>query len=203
MLAKAIQLHSNSTLLERIKLKRHFYTQSNSLVQWLYTTWRYMPLNLSAPEYIIKQIITYQTFRSMNYQTRITYYNLQTTLKHQIYGTIKSLQAMTYFFKTRRMPTASLVSWNYFTKGVCMYACIYICLSAPKWANLLLWSMKAACIQTIKANQSLNYTHTQVSSASKASFLHQSKTRYSDRPQTSRPAFLVGFSGVIQPKTVH
>ena len=31
-------------------------------------------------------------------------------------------------------------------------------------------------------------------------FLSQSKTRRSDRPQTSKPAFLVDSSGILQPK---
>ena len=60
-------------------------------------------------------------------------------------------------------------------------------------------SLKAACIQTIKAKQSLYYTHTQVSSASKVDF-SQSKTGCSDCPQTSRPAFLVNYSGILQAK---
>ena len=55
-------------------------------------------------------------------------------------------------------------------------------------------------IQTIEAKQSLYYTHAQVSSASKMGFFPQSKTWCSNLPQTSRLAFLVDFSGILQPK---
>jgi len=34
-------------------------------------------------------------------------------------------------------------------------------------------------------------------------FLSQSKTRRSDHPQTSKPAFLVDFSVILQPKKQH
>jgi len=51
---------------------------------------------------------------------------------------------------------------------VCMYVCMYICLSfCTHVSKPFTWR---ACIQTIKAKQSLYYTHAQVSSALKVSF---------------------------------
>ena len=121
-----------------------------------------------------------------------------------------------------------LVSWNYFTKNVCVYVCMYcmyvcmnvcmyvcmyvrmhvcmyvcmyvifVCLSASTWANLL--SMEVACRKAIKAKQS---TYAQVSSALKVGFFPESKTWNSDRSQTLRLAFLVNFSGVLQLKTLY
>ena len=102
------------------------------------------------------------------------------------HGMIKS--ASLIFFKTRCAPTAGcrlavgthLVSWNCFTKSVCvcvcMYVCMYICLSfCTHVSKPFTWSLKAACIQTIKAKQSLYYTHTQVSSPPKACFFPNRK----------------------------
>ena len=89
------------------------------------------------------------------------------------------------------------VSWNYFTKSVHVFVCMYICLSFRVHVSKpFAWSLKAACMQTIKAKQSLYYTHAQVSSPSKACFFPNQKPD----PQTSKPAFPDNFSGVIQPK---
>ena len=53
----------------------------------------------------------------------------------------------------------------------------------------------------MKAKQSLYYTYTQVSSASKGvCVFFQSKIQHSNLPQISNPAFLVDFSGIPQPK---
>jgi len=103
---------------------------------------------------------------------------------------------------TRRAPTAGhrpavgarLVSWNCFTISVCvyvcMYVCMYICLSVYVCMYVCMyiclsfrthvskpftWSLKAACMQTINAKQSLYYTHAQVSSASKVCFFPNRK----------------------------
>ena len=59
------------------------------------------------------------------------------------------------------------------------------------------WSLKTACMQTIKAKQSLYYTHAQVSSPSKACFFLNWKPGVSTIP---KPAFLVDFSGILQLK---
>ena len=85
---------------------------------------------------------------------------------------------------------------------VCMYVCMYICLSfCTHVSKPFTWSLKAACIQTIKAKQSLYYTHAQVhETLLEGVFLSQSKTGRSDHPQTLKPAFLVNFSGTIQLK---
>jgi len=54
---------------------------------------------------------------------------------------------------------------------VCMHVCMYICLSfCTHVSKPFTWSLKAACIQIIKAKQSLYYTQTQVSSALKVCF---------------------------------
>ena len=59
----------------------------------------------------------------------------------------------------------------FYEKCVCMYVCMYICLSFRIHVSKpFTWSLKAACIQTIKAKQSLHYTHAQVSSPSKTCF---------------------------------
>ena len=73
---------------------------------------------------------------------------------------------------------ARLVSWNCFTKSVpvCSYVCMYICLSFRTHVSKpFTWSLKAACMQTIKAKQSLYYTHAQVSSPLKACFFPNRK----------------------------
>ena len=46
-------------------------------------------------------------------------------------------------------------------------------------------------------------TYTQVSYTLKVGFFYELKTGRSDHPQTSRPAFLVDFSGVVQLKRPH
>ena len=86
-----------------------------------------------------------------------------------------------------------LVSWNCFTKSVCMYICLSFHTHASKPFT---WSTKAACVHIIKAKQSLHCTYTQASSASK--FLSPSKTGNSNHPQTLKPAFLVNSSGILQ-----
>ena len=86
-------------------------------------------------------------------------------------------------------------------KSVCVL-CMYICLFFRTHVSKpYIWSLKAACIQIIKAKQSVYYTHAQASSASKVCFFPYGKQgRRSDSPQTSKPAFLVDSSGVLQPK---
>ena len=75
-----------------------------------------------------------------------------------------------------------------------MYVCMFVCLSFHTHVSKsFTLSMKAACIQTIKAKQSLHYTYAQVSSASKVGFFSQLKKWYSEHPQTLRLAFLVDF----------
>jgi len=67
---------------------------------------------------------------------------------------------------------ARLVSWNCFPISVCV--CMYICLSfRTHVSKTFTWSLKAACIQSIKAKES--YTHAQVSSPSKACFFPNRK----------------------------
>ena len=80
------------------------------------------------------------------------------------------------------MPTAGRTSCGH-TPGflklflcVCMYVCMYICLSfRTHGSKPFTWSLKAACIQTIKAKQSLYYTRAQISSASKVCFFSNRK----------------------------
>ena len=54
---------------------------------------------------------------------------------------------------------------------------------------------------TIKAKPILRYA--QVSSASNVGFFPSWKIQHSNRPQISKPAFIVDFYGILQPKTVH
>jgi len=64
----------------------------------------------------------------------------------------------------------------YVCMHVCMYVCMYICLSFRTHVSKpFTWSLKAACTQTIKAKQSLYYTHAQISSASKVCFFPNRK----------------------------
>ena len=60
---------------------------------------------------------------------------------------------------------------------VCMFVCIYcICLSFYTHVSKpFSWSLKAACIQSIKVKESLYYTHAEVSSPSKACFFRNRK----------------------------
>ena len=60
--------------------------------------------------------------------------------------------------------------------------------------------LRSACIQEIKAKQSLYYTYAQVSFGSKVDFLSELKTRCADLPHTSSKAFLVHFSDILQLK---
>ena len=78
---------------------------------------------------------------------------------------------------------------------VCMYACIFVYFPHPR-EQAFYWSLKAACIQIIMAKQNLCYTKLCL----EGMFLSQSKTGRSDRTQTSKPAFLVDSSGILQPK---
>ena len=55
-------------------------------------------------------------------------------------------------------------------------------------------------MQTIKAKQSLYYTHAQVSSASKVCFFPNRKPGVATIHRLPKPAFLVDSSGVLQPK---
>ena len=88
---------------------------------------------------------------------------------------------------------------------VCMYACMYACMYVYLFVfphqreQTFTWSLKAACIQIIKAKESLYYTHAQVSSV----FLSQLKTRRSDHPQTSKPAFLIDSQVFYNRKTAY
>ena len=92
--------------------------------------------------------------------------------------------------------THSLVSWNCFTKSVCvcMYTCIFAFLSVPTWTNIL--SIKAG-------KESLYYyVYAQVSSALKVGFFPELKPGVViASSQTLRPAFLVNFSGILKLKT--
>ena len=85
-----------------------------------------------------------------------------------------------------------------FTKSVfvCMYVCMHVCMNIclsfhTHVSKPFTSSLKAACKQTIKAKQSLHYTHALVSFCIKGVFLSQLKTGRNDFPQTSKPAFLV------------
>ena len=74
------------------------------------------------------------------------------------------------------------------------------CVFFTHMSKFFALSMKTACIQTIKAKQSLYYTYAQVISASKVGFFPHLKNRHSNCPQNSRLAFLVDFSGILQLK---
>ena len=66
---------------------------------------------------------------------------------------------------------ARLVSWNCFMKSVCVYVSMHVAIFVLPFCTHVskpfTWSLKAACIQIIKAKQSLYYTYAQVSSALK------------------------------------
>ena len=81
---------------------------------------------------------------------------------------------------------------------VCMYVCMYFVFPHPCEQTFYL---KAACIQTIKAKQIKPILHSCTGKLClEGVFLSLSKTRHSDRPQTSKPAFLVDSSGILQLK---
>jgi len=85
-------------------------------------------------------------------------------LASSVCNELEWLKSFTIYFVK---PGVRPVSWNCFTKSVCVYACIFVCLSAPTWVSMskpFTWNLKAACKQTIKAKQSLYYTHAQASS---------------------------------------
>jgi len=85
---------------------------------------------------------------------------------------------------------------------VCVFVCMYICLYFHTHVSKpFTWSLKVTCIQTLKAKQNLYYIQVCTGKLSfEGMFLSQLKTRRSDHPQTSKPAFLVNFSCVLQPK---
>jgi len=86
---------------------------------------------------------------------------------------------------------------------VCM--CVYLFIFPhPREQTFYLKfeSMKAACIQTIKAKQSLLLHLRTGKHYLEGMFLSQSKTRRSDHPQTSRFAFPVDFSGVLPKNSI-
>jgi len=60
---------------------------------------------------------------------------------------------------------------------VCMYVCMYVYLFVFLHPREQTFYLKTACIQPIKAKQSLYYTHAQVSSASKVSLASQTLFR--------------------------
>ena len=57
---------------------------------------------------------------------------------------------------------------KYVSAFTCLYVCMYICLSfCTHESKPFTWTLKAVFLQTLKAKQSLHYTHAQVSSPSK------------------------------------
>ena len=92
----------------------------------------------------------------------------------------------------------------------CMCVCIYVCMYVCMYNHLFAFPHPREQTFYLKLQSSL-YTnnkgyrkpilHSRTGKLSfEGIFLSQSKTGSSDHPQTSKPAFLVNFSGVLQAK---
>ena len=114
--------------------------------------------------------------------------------------TTRASSPKNYFLKVIKPGMCPRFLKLFYEKCVCMYICLFFYTHASKPFT---WSLKAACMQTIKAKQSI---HVQVlyKLCLKGVFLSQLKSGCCNRPQTSKPAFLLYFLGILQlKKTVY
>ena len=109
--------------------------------------------------------------------------------------TIRASSPKNYFLKVIKPGMCPRFLKLFYEK--CVYVYLFVFLHPCE--QTFTWSLKAACMQTIKAKQSI---HAQVlyKLCLEGVFLSQLKSKCCNCPQTSKPAFLVDFLGILQLK---